>query len=646
MAGLAPAAWESAAVWSLGIALKGLAVLLAALVAAAASRRASAGLRHFVWSGAVAALLLLPLVSLSVPWRVPVLPLPLRGAAQAAAPAAHLFLAEGSGASHAVGAVAAAPSRSAADGGVGSSGALVPWLLAVWAAGTACYVALLGLGAVSLRRVVRRAKPLDTPDWTRPLVEGADRLGLARLPRLSRSDRVAMPVVCGLLSPHVVLPDSSCEWSDGRRRAVLFHELAHLRRLDLPVNLVSRLACALYWFNPLVWLAARRIRTEGERASDDLVLRAGARPSEYADHLLQIVCGARHALAPAVAIPMAQPREFEGRMLAILDEGAPREQPSRRQTGALAALAAALLVPIAALAPARAAPAPGTPATAAQMTVADAATGPAPAPAAPADGDSASTPRSRADGRLERQLRVTERVGPMLAALLGALEGPEAAGRLDAARALGAVGAPAAVPALGERLLRDRDPEVRRVSAWAIGQAGSSEGTRFLGAAVRRDSSAEVRAAAVEALGRIADPASAPALEAALGDASDDIRAMAAWGLGTVRPPSAPPALIAALSDPVRSVVEQACWAAGQIRDPSAVPRLAVLSRERDPHFKVGLEALWALARIGGEAARPALSEALRIGHLDPELQAAITAALAGRVVPVEPRSWHGRPPL
>ena len=100
---------------------------------------------------------------------------------------------------------------------------------------------------------------------------------------------------------------------------MLLHELAHVRRRDLVGHTLGRLACAVYWFHPLVWTAAKRLRSESERACDDLALTCGARASDYAEHLLDIVTGVRHHATPAVALAMARRKEFEGRMLAILD---------------------------------------------------------------------------------------------------------------------------------------------------------------------------------------------------------------------------------------------------------------------------------------------------------------------------------------
>ena len=599
------APWWSAAWWTLGIALKSAALLIFFLLAAAALHRASAGLRHLVWGGGIVAVLVLPLVALALPWRLGVPGVPHPAAAPAASRGSAAPALEEPGAARGVAGVA--DHRSGDAGPALSAGTLVPWLFVAWGVGAALFLMRLGLGALSLRRLVHRATPLDSPDWKHPLIDGADRLGLSRLPRLLASDRVAMPVLCGVFDPVIVVPAAAREWTDRRRRAVLCHEIAHLRRLDLPLNLLGRVACALHWFNPLVWHAARQLRAESERACDDLVLAVGTRPSEYADHLLQIVCGARRERAPAVAIPMAQRREFEGRMLAILERDAPRRAPSRLHAAGFAALALLLLLPIAAMAPAP----------------------------AESEGTSASTsgqPLSRPDSGSPEPT--------VLTALLGALEAPDAGQRRDAADALGTFEARAAVGPLGSHLHRDLDPGVRETAAWALARIGGPDAVDALSTAALRDSSEVVRAMAVWALGQIADPAALSKLEIALDDASAQVRARAAWAIGTIGPPRAPARLIEALRDADNHVREFAAWAVGQIRDPSAVPALAALLR--DSTSKAGYEAVWALARIGGDAARRSLTEAAHQHFVaaDFDLQQAIETALAGRHVESRPRPW------
>jgi len=598
--------WGSGAVWALGIALKGTIVLLLAVLAATALHRASAGLRHLVWGGGIISVLGLPMVSLAVPWRLAVVSVPRSLATpalpRAAAPVLNAGEPEGAGPGHS----GAATDQLSPSTAAPSGGSLVPWLLAVWGAGALFLLARLGVGAVLLRRVVRGATPLDSPDWTRPLIEGADRLAVERLPRLLTSDRVPMPVVCGILRPAIVVPSDAGEWTDRRRRAVLCHELAHIRRFDLPVNLLGRLVCAFHWFNPLVWVAARRLRVESERACDDLVLGIGTRPSEYADHLLQIVCGARRGLAPAVAIPMAQRREFEGRMLAILERDARRAPPSRRHTAGLAALALLLLLPIAAI-------------------------GPAQEPSAYA----ASAAEPSRPARRPKFGRISPR---LLAALLEDLDATGASRRQDAANTLGLLRTGDAVGALAVHLRSDPDAYVRETAAWALGRIGSPEATEPLSAAARSDASEAVRALAVWSLGQITDPATLSTLEAALADADGPVRRRAAWAIGTIAPRRAPAALLAALRDSDPTVREAAAWALGQTRDPAAVPGLAAALR--DTRSKASFEAQWALARIGGETARPHLTDVLSHVSTDSKLRGVIAKALAGDSVPPRPWPW------
>src|SRR4051794_30108067 len=93
----------------------------------------------------------------------------------------------------------------------------------------------------------------------------------------------------GVLRPVVLLPADAIGWSEERLTMALLHELAHVKRWDCLTQLVARATCAVYWFNPLSWLALARIRREQEQASDDLALGCGLERHSYADHLLAIV---------------------------------------------------------------------------------------------------------------------------------------------------------------------------------------------------------------------------------------------------------------------------------------------------------------------------------------------------------------------
>ena len=119
---------------------------------------------------------------------------------------------------------------------------------------------------------------------------------------------------------------------------MLLHELAHVRRGDVAMHLLARTALALYWWNPLAWFAWREFLKERERATDDLVLHAGARASDYAGHLLEVARTLQPAPATAwAAIAMARRSQFEGRLIAILDSGVDRKPSGRRAPVAAAA---------------------------------------------------------------------------------------------------------------------------------------------------------------------------------------------------------------------------------------------------------------------------------------------------------------------
>jgi hypothetical protein len=163
-------------------------------------------------------------------------------------------------------------------------------------------------------------------------------------------------VTWGVVYPAVLLPPDSGEWTDERRRFVLVHEMAHVKRFDALTQLISQVTVALLWFNPFVWYAAHRMRVEREHACDDYVLREGTAPSLYAGELLEMVQSigtpSREHAAPAfAALAMARRSEFEGRMLAILDKRHDRSTLGRRRTLAAGFALAILALPLAALKP-------------------------------------------------------------------------------------------------------------------------------------------------------------------------------------------------------------------------------------------------------------------------------------------------------
>ena len=638
--------------WLAGVLVKITVLLVAAAILAVGLRRASAAVRHLVWSGAIVAVLALPILAAVLPWRLPVITVVAPPVASPVVPLAPEVAAPDESAGEP--AARPQPLKGLADvptatGATAASDSSAPSVLTaltvLWLAGTGLLLLRLAVGALFLARVARRADRLTSPDWTRPLLEAADRLGLDRAPRLLMSGRLPMPYASGLLSPSIVLPESAAEWDDRRRRAVLCHELAHLRRLDLVLNAAGQLACAVWWFHPLVWVAARKLRTESERACDDLVLGVGTRASEYADHLLHIVCGALRARTPAVALPMAQQHEFEGRMLAILDRDTRRGHPTLRHAAVLAVLGVLIVLPVAALGVSRAAAPPSqSPSMATDLgtdddqdrSIDDGAGVPQPAPeanATPVEQPLVESVASVAPVERQQQDTGAQRV---VTALLKALDDPVADVRRDAAYALGNLEVPGAVSGLTAKVARDPDAPTREMAVWALGQIGSRAATTALMGAARGDSSEDVRAMAVWALGQLEDPQSVSALVAVLADRSEEVRGRAAWALGTIGARPAPAPLIAALGDPSPDVRMRAAWALGQIQDPAAVSGL--VTAFDDPDADVRKAAFWAAAQMPGQGAQSALLAALE--HADPEIRAMAARALGGSDLDPWPWPW------
>ena len=89
------------------------------------------------------------------------------------------------------------------------------------------------------------------------------------------SNERRMPMTWGIHRPVIVFPSEFMAWSPERRRLVMSHELAHVRRYDCLFQSLAQIMRSLHWFNPLAWWALRQVRLEQEQACDDYVLNQG-----------------------------------------------------------------------------------------------------------------------------------------------------------------------------------------------------------------------------------------------------------------------------------------------------------------------------------------------------------------------------------
>ena len=303
--------------WLGEIAWKGTVILAASFAASALLRRASAAARHFLWTAVFAALLLLPLaISVAPPWAVQS---PLAVTVPAAAVSQTTLTVRPDPAQH---------SRS-------------PWIF-LWGLGCVLTATRFLLGAARAYWIVRRARPADYAQ--------AIAADLGSAAAILESANAPVPLACGLLRPAVVLPAGAAAWSEARLRTVLLHEIAHIRRWDLGTQALGQAACCLYWFQPLAWLAARRLRQEREQACDDAVLASGTPAHEYASDLVDLARGlASRRRAWADAPAMAESSDLESRVRALFDSRRSRRPLRTASAAPMAALALAVLLPVATL---------------------------------------------------------------------------------------------------------------------------------------------------------------------------------------------------------------------------------------------------------------------------------------------------------
>jgi TonB family protein len=215
-------------------------LFIAALLALRAARRSTAAMRHLLCVCALAGSLILPL-ALLVPARVITIRLP------------------------AIDAVASSPALTRAESWSSSTSTI---FFAFWALGCGVLVLRLAIGHWRVARLVRSASRIEP-----------DKLFLAD---------VNVPIACGLLRPTVLMPRASPDWPDWQFDAAVRHERMHIRRKDLWASFVAQLACAAWWFHPLVWMLSRRLRDCQETACDDAVLLSGFEPAAYAEALLSV----------------------------------------------------------------------------------------------------------------------------------------------------------------------------------------------------------------------------------------------------------------------------------------------------------------------------------------------------------------------
>ncbi|MFC4597633.1 M56 family metallopeptidase [Cohnella hongkongensis] len=189
------------------------------------------------------------------------------------------------------GAASPAPAAGPRGADLAPTGAVVQAAAAVWLAGVAAVALALLAGHLRMSRALRReAVPAAPPELERLFAQLRGSLGIGSRVGLRLTRLVSGPVLFGVRSPVVLIPADligrldPVEWE-----CVLRHELAHLKRNDIPANLIACLAASVHWFNPLVWYGLRRMRADQESACDANVLRVSGLRDAYASCVIKLL---------------------------------------------------------------------------------------------------------------------------------------------------------------------------------------------------------------------------------------------------------------------------------------------------------------------------------------------------------------------
>jgi beta-lactamase regulating signal transducer with metallopeptidase domain len=160
-----------------------------------------------------------------------------------------------------------------------------PWpLLLLWVYG-------VGVLLLSLRCWLGWRKAARIASDARRIDVGAGLRLFASVPEtiaIRESAAIVTPVTVGALAPVILLPAMWREWSEEQLRAVVAHEIAHVRRRDPFVSLAAHLNRCLFWFHPVAWWLERTLAASAEEASDEVAVRVIGARDTYAEILLDM----------------------------------------------------------------------------------------------------------------------------------------------------------------------------------------------------------------------------------------------------------------------------------------------------------------------------------------------------------------------
>ena len=208
---------------------------------------------------------------------------------------------------------------------------LTPYAAGAYLVGVLVMLTRLWLALQGGRRLRQHSQPVDDPGLLQIIRQQAQLLGLRFVPLVAYCERVTVPVVLGVLRPMILLPLSlGTGLTPDQLRAILTHELTHLRRYDHLVNLLQRFVEAVLFYHPAAWYVSWRINVERENCCDDLVVATGEQRCVYAESLVRVAelsLSARTSDRPRAALGASDGSSSRlGQRILRLIDGHPHEK--------------------------------------------------------------------------------------------------------------------------------------------------------------------------------------------------------------------------------------------------------------------------------------------------------------------------------
>lgn len=457
------------------------------------------------------------------------------------------------------------------------------WVIFIWFIVSFIFLGKLLFEQLMLSYLLRKNKMVPGPGMADVFENIKKSYCLPQNIRLILSEDFAIPFTYGVYRPTIVLPIQARSWEAPQLEMVLLHELAHIRRKDLLINLMVQFCRALYWWHPLVWHTAKWIRLECEKACDEWVVGQNINPFDYAQQLLNTTRKVKQFRFSA-PLAMAETNELRQRIEAIINPVQEQFKKVQRFKRWSLALFILLIIPVACI-----------------QLVAE--------KDSPLYQELSTAPLDEA-AALEKLLwkAGTAEDPRLIPAILPSLNHPTANVRTMAAWALGEIKDKNTFQALLP-LLKDQNPLVLEMTIRAIGELENTAGIAALQPFLEVEDTV-IKIAAIQALADIGQQSALRAIEKYLYERNPTIQHASIYALRESENKAATALILKTWNNNAFSNPIPAIKTLGHLGNQQAVPRLCQALQQES--FSIRVEAARALGLIGHNSALDALLAGLR----------------------------------